>query len=137
MFLSSHGRDIGYMIDRLCPLGFARSNNTDLSHKCLVIMMLMITLKTILVKCGKFVIYFVQNTKVKLYFLECSLWIVAKIAEYQEELYNIVKKSKSYSKWTSSNWRQVHFLEFNEVQYVNLFGFLTKTFANVTGKHAE
>ena len=32
---------------------------------------------------------------------------------------------------------KVHFLEFNEVQYVNLFGFLTKTFANVTGKHAE
>ena len=137
MFLSSHGRDIGYMIDRLCPLGFARSNKTDLSHKCLVIMMLMITLKTILFKCGKFVIYIVQNTKVKIYFLECSLWIVGKIVEYQEKLNNIVWKSKSYSKWTSSYWIKVQFLEFNEVQYVKLFDFLTKTFANVTGKHAE
>ena len=74
--------DIGYMIDRLCPLVFACANNTtDLSHKCFLTEDY--THKMLHSLHDKY-------DKVKNCFLECSLLIVGQLAEYQEELYNIV-----------------------------------------------
>ena len=122
MFLLTCGSDIGYMIDRLCPLVFACANNTG-------------PLSQILfnhdaddnMEENKFDNYCVKNIKVKNFFgmfhvncgQDCG---IPRGIEQQCWKIKIIFKVNILQLETSAS-----FLEFNEVQYVKLSGFLTKT----------